>query len=180
MPVNHDELKRKMQKSIESLKHEFSGLRTGRASTALLDHIKVDAYGSQMPLNQVASISAPEPRMLSVNVWDKSLSGAVDKAIREAGLGLNPITEGASIRIPMPQLSEERRKELSKIASKAAEDAKIAIRNIRREGMDQIKKDKISEDQSHTESDRVQKLTDEFIGIIDKELELKSKDILTV
>lgn len=184
MAINMDELKRRMQKAVESLKHEFSGLRTGRASTALLDHIKVEAYGADMPLNQVASISAPEPRMLSVSVWDKGLAGAVDKAIREAGLGLNPITEGTSIRIPMPQLSEERRKELTKVASKAAEEAKVAVRNIRRDGMDQIKKaekDKaIGEDEGHTLSDKVQKLTDEFIVIIDKELESKSKDILTV
>ncbi len=184
MSINLDELKRRMQKAIESLKHEFSGLRTGRASTALLDHIKVEAYGADMPLNQVASISAPEPRMLHVSVWDKGLAGAVDKAIRESGLGLNPITEGSSIRIPMPQLSEERRKELTKVAAKASEDAKIAIRNIRRDGNDQVKKaekDKtIGEDEAHGLNDKVQKLTDEYVGIVDKELEAKTKDIMTV
>lgn len=181
MPINHDELKRRMQKAIEALKHEFSGLRTGRASTALLDSIKIDAYGAMMPLNQVASISAPEPRMLHVSVWDRGLAGAVDKAIRDAGLGLNPIAEGTSIRIPMPQLSEDRRKELTKVAGKAAEEAKVAIRNIRRDGMDQVKKEKsISEDAAHGENDKIQKLTDEFIATIDKELETKQKDILTV
>jgi len=179
--ANLDELKRRMQKAIEALKHEFSGLRTGRASTALLDTIKVDAYGAMMPINQIASVSAPEPRMLTVNVWDRGLAGAVDKAIREAGLGLNPISEGQSIRIPMPQLSEERRKELTKVAGKASEDAKVAVRNIRRDGMDQVKKDKtLSEDAVHGESDKIQKLTDEFIATIDKELEAKVKDILTV
>ena len=181
MAINLDELKRRMQKAMESLKHEFSGLRTGRASTALLDTIKIDAYGALMPLNQVASVSAPEPRMLHVSVWDRGLAGAVDKAIRDAGLGLNPISEGQSIRIPMPQLSEDRRKELTKVAGKASEDAKIAIRNIRRDGMDQVKKDKtLSEDAMHGENDKIQKLTDEFIALIDKELEAKTKDILTV
>jgi len=176
-----DELKRRMLKGMESLKHEFSGLRTGRASTALLDTIKVDAYGAMMPINQVASVSAPEARMLLVSVWDRGLAGAVDKAIRESGLGVNPISEGTSIRIPMPQLSEERRKELVKVAGKAAEEAKVAIRNIRRDGMDQVKKDKaLSEDAMHGENDKIQKLTDEFVTLIDKELEAKTKDILTV
>lgn len=184
MTFNADELKRKMQKTIDSLKHEFSGLRTGRASTALLDNIKVEAYGGLMPINQLASVSAPEPRMLSVSVWDKEVAGAVDKAIRNAGLGLNPITEGTSIRIPMPQLTEDRRKELVKVAGKASEEAKIAIRNIRREGMDQVKASEkakaISEDDSKRQQDQVQKITDEFIAIVEKELETKTKDILTV
>ena len=184
MTFNADELKRKMQKTIDSLKHEFSGLRTGRASTALLDNIKVEAYGGLMPISQLASLSAPEPRMLSVSVWDKEVAGAVDKAIRNAGLGLNPITEGTSIRIPMPQLTEDRRKDLVKVAGKASEEAKIAIRNIRREGMDQVKAAEkaktISEDDGKRQHDQVQKITDEFILIVDKELELKTKDILTV
>ena len=182
MSLNIDDIKRRMAKAIDSLKHEFSGLRTGRASTALLDHIKVDAYGADMPLNQVASISAPEPRMLSVSVWDKGLAGAVDKAIRNAGLGLNPITEGTSIRIPMPQLTEDRRKELTKVANKASEDCKVAIRNIRRDGMDQIKKAEKtqSEDESKRQQEQVQKATDEYIAIVEKELEAKNKDIMTV
>lgn len=181
MTMDINELRRRMQKGMESLKHEFSGLRTGRASTALLDTIKVDAYGALMPINQVGSVSAPEPRMLVVNVWDRGLAGAVDKAIRDSGLGLNPISEGQTIRIPMPQLSEDRRKELVKVAGKAAEEAKVAIRNIRRDGMDQVKKDKtLSEDAVHGENDKIQKLTDEFVALIDKELEAKTKDILTV
>ncbi len=184
MSVDLDDLKKRMQKAVESLKGEFTGLRTGRASASLLDTIRVEVYGSEMPINQLASVSAPEARMLSVNVWDKNNVAAVDKAIRTSPLGLNPITEGQVLRIPLPAITEERRKELTKVASKAAEDSKIAIRNIRRDGMDQIKKaekDKaVSEDEAKRQSDQVQKLTDEFITTIEKELEAKNKDIMTV
>ena len=158
------DLRKRMDGAIASLKHSLNGLRTGRASTALLDPIKVEAYGSLMPLNQVGTVNAPEPQMLSVQVWDAGMVNPVSTAITESGLGLNPIVEGQSIRIPLPNLSEERRKELSKKADEYGENAKISVRNIRRDGMDAFKKlekDKdISEDELHTHSDQVQKITD--------------------
>ncbi len=177
-------LERRMDGAIASLSKDLSGLRTGRASANLLDSVQVDAYGSPMPLSQLGSVSVPEPRMLVVNVWDGSQVPAVEKAIRNADLGLNPSTEGQTIRIPMPELTEERRKELVKVAHKYAENARVAVRNIRRDGMDALKKSEkdgdISQDELHGRSDKVQKLTDSFIEKIDTALKSKEDDILTV
>ena len=183
MPAyNKADLQRRMHGAVEALKHDLGGLRTGRASTTLLEPVHVDVYGASMPLNQVATISAPEPRMLSVQVWDRSNVGAVEKAIRSAGLGLNPITEGQNIRLPIPDLTEERRKELAKLASQYAEKAKIAVRNVRRDGMDSLKQDEkkheISEDERKRLETEVQKLTDETIKDIDATTAAKEKEIL--
>jgi ribosome recycling factor len=177
-------LEKRMDGALAALKTEFSGLRTGRASTHLLDTIHVQAYGSSMPLNQVASVSAPEARMLTVNVWDKSQVGAVDRAIREAPLGLNPIVEGQTLRIPIPPLSEERRKELQKLAGQFAESARVAVRNVRRDGMDLLKRlekaHEMSEDQAKARSNDVQKATDRHIHLIDEALKHKSEEIMQV
>lgn len=179
-----DELKGRMDSSLDLLKKEFGGLRTGRASPSLLDPIQIDAYGSKMPMNQVGNVSAPEARLLSVQVWDAGLVQSVEKAIRESDLGLNPSVEGSTIRIRLPELSTERRQELIKVAGKYAEQAKVAIRNIRRDGMDKLKKQEkdseISEDDMHRQSDEVQKLTDSYVKKIDDLLEVKEKDILQV
>jgi ribosome recycling factor len=184
MSFDIKELRRRMEKALQVLKDEFNGLRTGRASVNMLEPVHVEAYGSRMPLNQVGSISVPEPRLLTVQVWDASLVKAVEKAIREAGLGLNPQPEGNLIRVPVPQLNEERRQELTKVAGKYAEQGRVSIRNIRRDGMDGLKKQKsdgdISEDQQKRSTDEVQKLTDEFIKKIDQMLVDKEKDIMTV
>ncbi len=178
------DLKRRMDGAVSVLKSELGGLRTGRASISLLDPIHVDAYGSTMPINQVATVSVPEPRMLSVQVWDKSMVGAVDKAIREANLGLNPVVEGTLLRIPIPELNEERRQDLVKIAHKYAEQARIAARHVRRDGMDKLKhmeKDgEIGQDEHHRLHDKVQKLTDETIGEIDAALATKETEIMQV
>jgi ribosome recycling factor len=177
-------LEKRMDGALAALKTEFSGLRTGRASVHLLDTIHVQAYGSSMPLNQVASVSAPEARMLSVNVWDKSQVGAVDRAIREAPLGLNPIMEGQTLRIPIPPLSEERRKELQKLAGQFAESARVAVRNVRRDGMDLLKRlekaHELSEDQVKGRSNDVQKITDKHVQLIDDALKHKSEEIMQV
>lgn len=179
---NKADLERRMNGAIDALKHDLAGLRTGRASTTLLDPVTVEVYGSQMPLNQVATVSAPEPRMLSVQVWDKSNVGPVDKAIRSAGLGLNPIVDGQNLRLPIPDLTEERRKELAKLASKYAEAARIAVRNVRRDGMDSLKADEkkgeISEDERKRLETEVQKLTDSTIADIDAAASAKEKEIL--
>ena len=180
MALDKEDLKRRMDGALENLNKDFAGLRSGRASTALLDNIKVDVYGSNMPINQVANVSVPEARMLSVSVWDQGNVAAVEKAIINSGLGLNPNTEGSTIRINIPQLTEDRRKELTKVASSSAENARIAVRNVRRDGMDQIKKADIGEDEAHGLSDDVQKLTDDYIGKIDAELESKNAEIMTV
>ncbi len=184
MSFNKDALKKRMDGTIEMLQKEFSGLRTGRASVNMLEPVMVEAYGSMMPLNQVGSVSVPEPRMLTVSVWDASVAKNVEKAIRDAGLGLNPIGEGTSIRIPIPALTEERRKDMTKVASKYAEQTRIAVRNIRRDGMDELKKLKadnaISEDDQKRFSDEIQKLTDSYVEKIDKMLIDKEKDIMTV
>lgn len=178
------DLDRRMEGAVDNLKKEFSGLRTGRASVNLLDPIVVEAYGSKMPLVQVGSINAPEPRMLTVQVWDQSMVGAVEKAIRNSGLGLNPMPEGNVIRIPLPELNEERRIELTKVAGKYTEAARVSIRNVRRDGMDALKKmenDKeISEDDHKRMSDEVQKLTDKKIETVDTLLADKEKDIMAV
>ncbi len=175
------DLQRRMDGAIDNLKTEFLGLRTGRASVSMLEPVQVDMYGSKMPLNQVATVGVPEPRLLTVQVWDMTAAPLVEKAIREAGLGLNPQAEGAMIRVPIPELNEERRKELTKVAGQYAESCRVSIRNVRRDGMDDIKKDKdLSEDDKKRESDEVQKLTDEKIKIVDDMLVSKDKDIMTV
>lgn len=177
-------LEKRMEGALAALKTEFTGLRTGRASVHLLDTVQVSAYGSMMPLNQVASVTAPEARMLAVSVWDKSMVGAVDKAIREANLGLNPVVDGQTLRLPIPPLSEERRKELAKLAGKFAEAAKVAVRNVRRDGNDQLKaaekKGDINEDQLKAKSNDVQKATDKVIGQIDEALKAKEQEIMQV
>ena len=176
------DLERRMAGAVEALKHDLAGLRTGRASTSLLDPVMVDVYGSHMPLNQVGTVSAPEPRMLSVQIWDKQSVGPADKAIRAAGLGLNPIVDGQNLRIPIPDLTEERRKDLAKLASQYAEKARIAARNVRRDGMDALKTDEkkgeISEDDRKRREGEVQKLTDGTIGEIDQAAAAKEKEIL--
>ncbi len=174
------DLKRRMQGAIDNLHKEYSGLRTGRASANLLDPVVVEAYGSKMPLNQVGSVNVPEPRMLSVQVWDASMVKAVEKSIRDAGLGLNPMPEGNTIRIPIPDLNEERRADLKKIAGKYAEGARVSIRSVRKDGMDEIKKEDMPEDAAKKSSDDVQKLTDDMIQKIDTMLADKEKDIMTV
>ncbi|GGO90468.1 ribosome recycling factor [Stakelama pacifica] len=179
---NKADLERRMAGAVESLKHDLAGLRTGRASVTLLDPVTVDVYGAHMPLNQVGTVSAPEPRMLSVQVWDKSNVGPVDKAIRSAGLGLNPIVDGQNIRLPIPDLTEERRKELAKLAGQYAEKARIAVRNVRRDGMDSLKADEkkgeISEDERKRAETEVQKLTDSTIADVDAAASAKEKEIL--
>ncbi len=178
------DLQRRMNGAVEVLKQEFGGLRTGRASISLLDPIVVDAYGSQMPLNQLGTVSVPEPRMLSVQVWDKSLVQAVEKAIRSSGLGLNPVIDGQVLRLPIPELTEERRVEISKIASKYAEQARVAARNVRRDGMDTLKtmeKDgEISQDELHMYGEDIQKMTDEVIQTMDELLADKEQEIMQV
>lgn len=184
MSADPQDLKRRMDGAIEALKREFAGLRTGRASTALLENISVDAYGSKMPMNQVSSISVPEPRLLTVQVWDNSLVKETEKAIRESDLGLNPQTEGNLIRVPIPELSEERRIELTKVAAKFGEQARVAVRNVRRDGMDSLKKlekDKeLSKDESHDRGEEIQQMTDAHIEIIDNMLSEKEQEILQV
>ena len=181
---NKDELDRRMNGAISTLKTELSGLRTGRASAALLDPVKVEAYGNSVPISQVGSIGTPEARMITVQVWDKSLAKAVDKAIRDAGLGLNPQMDGQLLRIPLPELNQERRKELSKLAAKYAEAARVAVRNVRRDGMDLLKRlekdHKIGQDEQHTKGDELQKMTDAHIKDIDSALHSKEQEIMQV
>lgn len=176
------DLERRMNGAVESLKHDLQGLRTGRASTTLLDPVTVEVYGAHMPISQVATVAAPEPRLLSVTVWDKSNVGPVEKAIRSAGLGLNPITDGQTLRLPIPDLTEERRKELAKLASQYAEKARIAARNVRRDGNDSLKADEkkgvYSEDERKRHETEVQKLTDSTIADIDAAAAAKEKEIL--
>lgn len=178
------DIKHRMETTVDVVKKEFAGLRTGRASVSLLEPITVNAYGSDMPLNQVASISVPEPRMLSVQVWDKSQIKAVEKAIRESDLGLNPAVDGQLLRIPIPALNEERREELKKVAGKYAEQGRVAIRNVRRDGNDTLKKmekdGEISEDEHREYHDDIQKLTDGFISDIDTALQTKEEEIMQV
>ena len=178
------DLKRRMDGAISALRQEFAGLRTGRASASLLEPVTVEAYGQSTPLNQVATIGVPEPRMLSVQVWDKSNVGAVDKSIRNSGLGLNPVVDGQTLRIPIPALNEERRAELAKLAGKYAEQARVAARNVRRDGMESLKRLEkdgvISEDEHRSEADEVQKLTDACISDIDSALKSKEEEIMQV
>ena len=183
-PFDLDDLQKRMKGAVQTLKHEFAGLRTGRASTSLLEPVQVDAYGSAMPLTQVGTVNAPEPRMLTVQVWDRGLVSAVDKAIRSSGLGLNPQVDGQLLRIPIPPLTEDRRKELSKIAAKYSEAARVAVRNIRRDGMDHLKKlekeHQISEDEQKKLSEKVQNATDSHIKEIDDSYNAKEKEIMQV
>ena len=182
--MNLDSIKQRMDGALESLRKDFSGLRTGRASTSLLDPIQVDAYGSMMPLNQVGTVGVPEPRLLTVQVWDKGLVKAVEKAIRDSGLGLNPQPDGQLVRVPVPELSSDRRQELVKVAGKYAEAARVAVRNVRRDAMDGLKKEhkdnQLSEDEHKVQTDKVQKLTDEIIKKIDELLAAKEKEITHV
>ncbi len=177
------DIERRMNGAVEALKSDLSGLRTGRANTSLLDPVMVEVYGSMMPLNQVATVSAPEPRMLSVQVWDKSNLIPVEKGIAHANLGLNPMIDGQTLRLPMPDLTEERRKELAKLAGQYAEKAKIAIRNVRRDGMEALKTDEkkkeISEDERKRLEDEVQKMTDKFVAETDEAAAKKEQEILT-
>ncbi|MBW8640460.1 ribosome recycling factor [Hoeflea sp. WL0058] len=178
------DLKRRMEGAITAFKSDIAALRTGRASANVLDPVTVEAYGSRMPLNQLANISVPEPRMISVSIWDKSMVSAVEKAIRESNLGLNPITDGVNLRIPLPELNEERRKELVKVAHNYAENARVAVRHVRRDGMDDLKKAEkdgdISKDESHDQAETVQKLTDDMISQIDSLLTDKETEIMQV
>jgi ribosome recycling factor len=183
MPAyDKSDLQRRMHGAVEALRHDLGGLRTGRASTTLLDPISVEVYGTHMPINQVATVSAPEPRLLSVQVWDRANVSAVEKAIRSAGLGLNPMTDGQNVRLPIPDLTEERRKELAKLAGSYSEKAKVAVRNVRRDGMDALKTDEkkgeISQDEHKRLETEVQKLTDETIAEIDVVASAKEKEIL--
>jgi len=179
-----DDLSRRMDSTLEALKKEFSSLRTGRASASMIEPVMVDVYGSMMPLNQVGTISVPEPRMISVQVWDKGNAKAVEKAIREAGLGLNPQGDGQTIRVPVPELNQERRKELVKVANRYSEEARVAVRNVRRDGMDKLKKmnkdGDLTEDELKTWSDKVQAMTDSHIKKIDESFATKEKEIMQI
>ena len=181
--IDLDDLERRMSGAVNSLKSDFATLRTGRASASMLDAITVEAYGATTPINQVGTINVPEPRMVTVNVWDKSLVNAVDKAIRSSGLGINPVMDGTLLRLPIPELNEERRRELTKVAGQYAENARIAVRNVRRDGMDQIKKadaQGMSEDEQKLYHDEIQELTDAAIKKIDEALESKQEEIMQV
>lgn len=181
--IDTDAIQRRMDGAMAALKTEFSSLRTGRASAALVEPIHVDAYGQMTPINQLGTVNVPEPRMVVINVWDKGMISKVEKAIRESGIGINPITDGPLIRLPIPELNEERRRELTKVAAHYAESAKVAIRNVRRDGMDQIKKAKaqgMGEDDQKFWSDAVQELTDKAIAAVDQALEAKQQEIMQV
>ncbi len=182
--IDLDDIERRMKGAIESLRSEYAGLRTGRASTSMLDPVMVDVYGASMPLNQVGTVSVPEARMLTVQVWDKGNGAAVEKAIRNSGLGLNPMLDGQTVRIPIPELNEERRTELARVSAKYAEQSRIAIRNVRRDGMDTLKnmeKNKdISEDDHKMYSDEVQSLTDKFVGEVDVTQKAKEAEIMQI
>ena len=182
--IDLNDVKRRMQGSIASFGKDLAGLRTGRASASLLEPVMVDAYGQKMPINQVANVGAPEPKLITVQIWDKSMVGPVDKAIREAGLGLNPVVDGQNLRIPLPDLNEERRRELVKVAKGYAEDAKVAIRHVRRDAMETLKKaekDKeIGQDEARSSSDKVQKMTDEMVSEVESVLSTKETEIMQV
>jgi ribosome recycling factor len=181
---DHKDLQRRMDGAISAFKHDLASLRTGRASANLLDPVMVSAYGTQMPINQVANVTVPEARMIAVSVWDKQMVGAVDRAIRESNLGFNPIMDGTTLRIPLPELNEQRRKELVKIAHQYAEQARVAVRHVRRDGMDALKKAEkdgdLSQDDVRIRSDKVQKLTDDTISAIDAALAEKEAEIMQV
>jgi ribosome recycling factor len=182
--LDFDDLNRRMTGAVSALKGEFSGLRTGRASASLLEPVQVEAYGSMTPIDQVGTITVPESRMITVQIWDKGVVGAAEKAIRNAGLGLNPSVDGQLLRIPIPELNEERRQELTKIAAKYSEEARIAVRNVRRDAMDELKRlekdGKMSKDEQKSSGDKVQQATDKFIAEVDKMLETKQAEIMQV
>ena len=183
LDIDLDAIQRRMDGAMNALKTQFSGLRTGRASASIVDAISVDAYGTMTPINQLGTVNVPEPRMVVINVWDKGMIAKVEKAIRESGIGINPVSDGPLIRLPIPELNEERRKQLSKVAAGYAESAKVSIRNVRRDGMDQIKKAKsagMGEDDQKMWSDEVQELTDKFIAAVDRALEGKQAEIMQV
>jgi ribosome recycling factor len=181
--IDTDGLQRRMDGAMNALKTEFASLRTGRASASIVEPIQVEAYGQMTPINQLGTVNVPEPRMVVINVWDKAMISKVEKAIRESGIGINPVTDGPLIRLPIPELNEERRKQLTKVAATYAENAKVAIRNVRRDGMDQIKKAKaagMSEDDQKMWSEEVQDLTDKAIAAVDRVLESKQQEIMQV
>ncbi|MCA8883224.1 MAG: ribosome recycling factor [Rhodobacteraceae bacterium] len=183
LEIDIDDLKRRMEGAMNALKHEFLSLRTGRAAATMLDPVMVDAYGAHTPVNQVGTVNVPEPRMLTVNVWDKALVSKVEKAIRESGLGINPVVDGTIIRLPIPELNEERRRELTRVAAQYAEHARVAVRNVRRDGMDQLKRAKasgMSEDDHKIWSEEIQELTDKFVAHVDEALEAKQAEIMQV
>jgi len=181
--IDTDDLQRRMEGAIASLRTEFASLRTGRAAASMLDPIQVEAYGQSTPINQLGTVNVPEPRMVTINVWDKAMVGKVEKAIRESGLGINPQLNGTIIMLPIPELNEQRRRELTKVAATYAESARVAIRNVRRDGMDQLKKAKtagMSEDEVKIWTDEVQELTDKFIAQVDSSLQTKQDEIMQV
>jgi ribosome recycling factor len=183
LDIDLDDLERRMDGAMAALRQEFASLRTGRASATMVEPIMVDAYGSPTPINQVGTVNVPEPRMVTINVWDRSLVNKVEKAIRDSGLGINPVVDGPIIRLPIPELNEERRRELTRVAAQYAEHARVAIRNVRRDGMDQIKKAKaagMSEDDQKLWETEVQELTDRHISAVDKALEHKQEEIMQV
>jgi ribosome recycling factor len=183
LDIDLDDLERRMDGAMASLRQEFASLRTGRASATMVEPIMVDAYGSPTPINQVGTVNVPEPRMVTINVWDRSLVNKVEKAIRDSGLGINPVVDGPIIRLPIPELNEERRRELTRVAAQYAEHARVAIRNVRRDGMDRIKKAKsagMSEDDQKLWESEVQDLTNRHIAAIDKALEHKQEEIMQV
>ncbi len=183
LEIDLDAIQRRMDGAMNALKQEFAGLRTGRASASIVDPIQVDAYGQMTPINQLGTVNVPEPRMVVINVWDKAMVSKVEKAIRESGIGINPVTDGPLIRLPIPELNEQRRKELAKVAAQYAESAKVAIRNVRRDGMDQIKKAKaagMGEDDQKMWSDEVQEMTDKHVAAVDKALEVKQAEIMQI
>jgi ribosome recycling factor len=183
-PVSFKDLQRRMDGAVAAFRNDLASLRTGRASANLLDPVMVEAYGSSMPINQLATISVPEPRMISVSVWDKSLVGAVDRAIRESGLGFNPVVDGTTLRVPVPELTEERRKHFVKIAHQYAEQARVAVRHVRRDGMEHLRKaekdGEVSQDDARIMSERIQKMTDDTIAVIDQALAEKEAEIMHV
>ena len=181
--IDTDDLERRMNGAMEALRHEFGSLRTGRASASMVEPVMVDAYGSPTPINQIGTVNVPEPRMVTINIWDKALVGKAEKAIRESGLGINPQLNGTIIMLPIPELNEERRRELTKVAAQYAEHARVAIRNVRRDGMDQVKKAKaagMSEDDQKLWEEEVQSLTNRMIARIDEALEAKQAEIMQV
>ena len=183
LEIDLDALQRRMDGALTALKTEFSSLRTGRASAAILDPITVDAYGQQTPVNQLGTVNVPEPRMVTINVWDKGMISKVEKAIRESGIGINPVTDGPIIRLPIPELNEERRRELTKVAAQYAESARVSIRNVRRDGMDQVKKGKTAgmpEDDQKLYETEIQSLTDRMIASVDEALTAKQAEIMQV
>lgn len=181
--IDTDDLQRRMEGAIASLRTEFASLRTGRAAASMLDPIQVDAYGQSTPINQLGTVNVPEPRMVTINIWDKAMVGKVEKAIRESGLGINPQLNGTIIMLPIPELNEQRRRELTKVAATYAESARVAIRNVRRDGMDQLKKAKtagMSEDEVKIWTEEVQELTDKYISVVDGSLQTKQDEIMQV